>query len=106
MQELYEKGQRQRIERETTARNEARAAAIEAAAAKRVATMAKRAGIGLNEYMGLSISSNTEYVNLGAGFRSPGLEGWNLSVTAVDAFDQEDRQALQVAVSYAIPNAF
>ena len=64
------------------------------------------AGIGLNEYMGLSISTNTEYVNLGAGFRSPGLEGWNLSLTAVDAFDQEDRQALQVAVSYAIPNAF
>ncbi len=64
------------------------------------------AGVGLNEYMGLSISTNTEYVNLGAGFRSPNLEGWNLSLTAVDAFDQEDRQALQVAVSYAIPNAF
>ncbi|MGR3592221.1 MAG: hypothetical protein ACU0B9_19505 [Limimaricola soesokkakensis] len=64
------------------------------------------AGVGINEYLGLSISTNTDYVNLGAGLRSPRLEGWNLSVTAVDAFDQDDRQALQVAVSYAIPNAF
>lgn len=64
------------------------------------------AGVGLNEYLGLSVSTNTEYVNLGAGFRSPELEGWNLSLTAVDAFDQEDRQALQIAVSYAVPNAF
>ncbi|EAR49651.1 hypothetical protein OG2516_17950 [Oceanicola granulosus HTCC2516] len=64
------------------------------------------AGVGLNEYIGVSASTNTEYVNLGIGLKSPNLEGWNMSFTAVDAFDQDDRQALQVAVSYSLSNAF
>ena len=44
MQDLRAKAERQRVERETTERNEARAAAIEAAEAKRVSSSSAAAG--------------------------------------------------------------
>lgn len=63
------------------------------------------AGLGLTEYFGASISTNTDYANVGVGVTIPGIKGLSASATLVDAFDQEDRQVGQFAISYSF-NAF
>lgn len=62
-------------------------------------------GAGLTEHIGASVSTNTEYLNLGLGVSVPGVKGLSLSATWVDALDQQDRQVGQFAVTYSF-NAF
>jgi hypothetical protein len=63
------------------------------------------AGVGLTEDFGASISTNTDYINLGVGMTIPGIRGLSVSSTLVDVFDQEDRRAGQLAITYSF-NAF
>lgn len=64
------------------------------------------AGMGITEHTGVSISTNTDYVNLGVGMKVPGVNGLSVSATLVDAFDQEDETVGQFAISYSFSDLF
>nr|WP_319248089.1 hypothetical protein [uncultured Celeribacter sp.] len=63
-------------------------------------------GVGVTEYMGVSVSGTENQMNAGLGFKIPGLDGWGVSLGMNDITDNMDRQQKVLSISYSTLDLF
>jgi hypothetical protein len=63
-------------------------------------------GVGLSPAIGVSVSSNTDYVNIGTSVKLDALKNFAFSATLVDAFDAKGKRQGQFAISYSMQDVF
>lgn len=63
-------------------------------------------GIGITEHVGASVSHDGSNVNLGLGFKVPGVDGMSASVTLDDALEQDGDRRATFSLSYSVADWF
>lgn len=63
-------------------------------------------GVGLTKSLGASVSGTENQLNLGLGFKVPGIEGVNVSYGLNDITDNMDRKQHMFTVSYSLSDVF
>lgn len=63
-------------------------------------------GVGITEHVGASVSHDGSNVNLGLGFKVPGVDGMSASVTLDDAFEQDGDRRATFSLSYSVADWF